>query len=169
MVFSMACKVPYIKQFNRSSCVAACFEMVFASYEAKINQRAIYKKAEPTAEGIPYGNLTLAIKDKNYILERLTNHKSPNSIGMKRAKQLGLIKLHKNVNIKILKSFLKKGIFVIIGIDSDIWYKNYKNWKAPTGDTHAVVVAGFMILPVMVYILLKYCQMHLPQMEKRWL
>ena len=139
----MACKVPYIKQFNRSACVAACFEMVFASYGVRINQRAIYKKAEPTTKGIPYGNLMLAIKDKNYVLERWTNHKSPEDKGTKKAKQLGLIKLHKNANIKLLKSFLKKGIFAIIGVDADTWYKDYKNWKAPTGDTHAIVVSEY--------------------------
>lgn len=139
----MSCKIPYIKQFNKSACVAACFEMVFAYYGIEVNQRVLYKKAEPTSTmGIPYGKLMLAIKDKDYMLERWENHISYNKkIEMKKAIQLGLIKLHKKANIKLLKNFLKKGIPVIIGVDSDIWYKNFTNWKAPTGDTHAIVVS----------------------------
>ena len=136
----MTSDVPYVKQFNRSSCVAACFEMVFAFYGFKVSQRALYKKAEPTSRGLPYPDLMLALKDKNFRLERWSNHKSVyNRARTEKAKKLGLIRFHSKANLPLLKSFLKKGMPVIIGVHLDTW----KNQKLYGGDTHAVVIVGY--------------------------
>ncbi len=133
-------EVPYIRQFNRSSCVAACFEMVFAYYGVKVNQRILYKKAEPTSRGLPYPDLMLALKDKNFRLERWSNHRTIyNKARTERAKKLGLIRFHSKASLPLLKGFLKKGMPVIIGVHLSTW----KDQKLYQGDTHAVVIVGY--------------------------
>ena len=136
----MTSGVPYIKQFNKSSCVAACFEMVLASYGVKVSQRILYKKAEPTSKGLPYPNLMLALKDKNFRLERWSNHKSIyNRVRTEKAKRLGLIRFHSKASLSLLKNFLKKGMPVIVGVHLDTW----KNQNLYPEDTHAVVIVGY--------------------------
>lgn len=114
--------------------------MVLASYGVKVSQRTLYKKAEPTSKGLPYPDLMLALKDKNFRLERWSNHKSIyNIVRTEKAKRLGLIRFHSKARLSLLKNFLKKGIPVIIGVHLDTW----KNQNLYPGDTHAVVVVGY--------------------------
>jgi|GEM_PF-3455025 hypothetical protein len=133
--------------------------MVLKFYGQEIDQKNLYRKSvlmDPTNKeslGCWDATIMLAMKDKKYLMEIWSDPKRNVELTktskfifrmykpkLEKAKKLGLIKEHKNADIKLIKNLLKKGIPVIPEIHSRTWY-NKKNINNES--THTVVILGY--------------------------
>lgn len=154
----MLLKVPYFKQFNEYSCFPTCVAMVIKYYGSSINTKTVYKKSviknplNKKPVGCSDADIMLAIKDKGFIMESWADYRENIKMSelsrllskdykpkLKKAKKLGLIKIHKHANIKTILDFLSKGTPIIAEVHLNTWNKS--NDEDPEA-THTVVIIG---------------------------
>lgn len=155
-VDNMKLDVPYIKQFNRYSCFPACMAMVLRYNGNKINQKQVYYKSRIMAKkkilGCWDATLILSMRDKGYLIDSWINYRNNVKMSqeakmqfkeynhyLKKAKKLGLIKMHKNADMVLIRRLIDKHIPVMAEVQSRAWFKSKANPEA----THVIVIVGY--------------------------
>jgi uncharacterized protein YvpB len=165
--------LPRYKNFNNYSCFVTTIAMVLEYYGKRINQRKIFEKAkvyDPDDKkrciGSTVPSVMLALKNEGY--KMIAWHdKDMNEIKklgknteefykiwdkqIKEAEKLGILESHEKGKFSYIKKFLDKGIPVIVGVKSKIFYEGNPAWensiynkKWPETTSHVVVLTGYI-------------------------